>query len=509
MSISVLLDMASSAFGDRLSLGSQTEGMTYAQISGTVGGGASLLRESGARSLAFVGLNSPALPTLLFTAAEAGVPFAPLNYRLDRASLRRLLDRLDRPLVVADPAFAEAVGGDGREVVATQDWLARAAAAPPAAPGASARDDSEAAVLLFTSGTTAAPKCVILRHAHLLSYVLTTVEFGSADPEDTVLVSVPPYHVAAIGSALSNIYAARRAVYLPNFAPDAWLDLVRTEGVTSAMVVPTMLARIVEHLDGAPGDCPRLASLAYGGARMPAPVLAQALDTFPGTGFVNAYGLTETSSTITLLGPEDHRLAVTSQDPDVRARLSSVGRPVPGIEVQIRDEDDAVLPSGTVGELWVRGEQVSGEYQDQGSVLDAGGWFPTRDRARIDDGGYIFLDGRADDTIIRGGENISPAEVEDVLLEHPLVRETAVVGIPDAEWGERLVAVVVPADPAEPPGAESLRAFVRGRLRGSRTPDQVVFRDELPCTPTGKILRRQLVSELSAEPIESAPATRS
>jgi acyl-CoA synthetase (AMP-forming)/AMP-acid ligase II len=223
------------------------------------------------------------------------------------------------------------------------------------------------------------------------------------------------------------------------------------------------------------------------------------LRAFPATGFVNAYGLTETASTITLLSPEDHRAAVGSAEPHVRARLSSVGRPVPGVQAQVRAADGTVLGPGQTGELWVRGEQVSGEYRDEGTALDEAGWFPTRDRARIDADGYVYLDGRADDTIIRGGENISPAEIEEVLLTHPAVRDAVVVGVPDEEWGERLVAVVVPAGP-DTPEPDVLRAHVRQRLRGSRTPDEVVFRAGLPVTPMGKVLRRQLVRELAPVP---------
>jgi acyl-CoA synthetase (AMP-forming)/AMP-acid ligase II len=262
------------------------------------------------------------------------------------------------------------------------------------------------------------------------------------------------------------------------------------------MVVPTMLARIVERLDGAPARCPSLVSLAYGGARMPLSVLTAALAAFPGTGFVNAYGLTETSSTIAVLGPDDHRRAVADGD---LARLSSAGRIVPGMEAQVRAPVGTVLPAGQLGELWVRGAQVAGEYAGTGSVLDDEGWFPTRDRARLDDDGYLYLDGRTDDTIIRGGENISPAEVEDVLLAHPAVREAAVAGVPDQDWGQRLVAFVVLHDGLTV-GEPELRAFVRGQARGSRTPDQVVFRTALPYTPTGKLLRRELVAELAAAP---------
>ena len=141
----------------------------------------------------------------------------------------------------------------------------------------------------------------------------------------------------------------------------------------------------------------------------------------------------------------------------------------------------------------MRGAQVSGEYQGVGSVLDDEGWFPTRDRGRLDADGYLFVDGRADDTIIRGGENIAPAEIEDVLVEHPAVDQVAVLGAPDEEWGERIVAVIVPAVGADP-DPQDLRAFVRARLRSSRTPDELIFRSDLPYTATGKVLRRELLA---------------
>jgi acyl-CoA synthetase (AMP-forming)/AMP-acid ligase II len=228
---------------------------------------------------------------------------------------------------------------------------------------------------------------------------------------------------------------------------------------------------------------------------MPLPVLERALALFPDTGFVNAYGLTETSSTIALLGPDEHRAAFAASDPTARGRLASVGRLVPGIELEVRDEHGEVLPPGTPGLLFLRGDQVSGEYAGS-SVLDADGWFPTRDRGWVDEEGYLYLEGRADDTIIRGGENIAPAEIEDVLLEHPGVVDAVVVGVPDDEWGQRLAAVVVAAD-GSAPDTEELRSWVRARLRSSKTPDVVEFRAELPRTDTGKLLRRKVLEELA------------
>lgn len=492
MGIEMVLDMAASADPDRLAVGRRGAGMTYRQLSDIASGGAAVIAERAAAHLVFVGVNGPVLPVLTFAAARAGVPLAPLNYRLATDQLRELVAQLDRPLIVADPAYRDKLDGAADHVLTSDEFLALARTTAPAE--AAFVPDDATAIVLFTSGTTSAPKGVLLRHQHLLSYLFNTVEFGSAATEHATLVSTPPYHVAGMGAVLSNVYAGRRMVHLPDFTPQGWLDLVREEGVTSAMVVPTMLARVVEHLDGAPANTPALASLAYGGARMPQPVLERALNAFPDTGFVNAYGLTETSSTIAVLGPDDHREALA--DPALRGRLSSVGRVVPGMEAEIRDEDGTVLTDGETGLLWVRGAQVSGEYMGKGSALDADGWFPTRDRARLEDG-YLYIGGRADDTIIRGGENIAPAEIEDVLVHHDDVREVAVIGVPDDEWGERICAVVVPTGPDHADG-ESLRTWCRARLRGSRTPDEVLFVADLPRTATGKLVRRDLVAQVTA-----------
>jgi acyl-CoA synthetase (AMP-forming)/AMP-acid ligase II len=267
--------------------------------------------------------------------------------------------------------------------------------------------------------------------------------------------------------------------------------------------VPTMLARVVEHLEesgGLEGGAFKLRSLAYGGARIAPTVLEKALVAFPETGFVNAYGLTETSSTIAVLGPDDHRNAMNSDDPVWRARLSSAGRAVPGIEFEVRDGDGKVLGPGETGELYVRGAQVAGEYVGLGTGLDANGWFPTRDRAHLDAEGYVFIEGRDDDTIIRGGENIAPAEVEDVLLTHPAVRDAAVVGIPDEEWGQQICAVIVVAADGDVDAValcEDVRKYAAGKLRSSRAPSSVLIWEELPYTPTGKLLRRTIVGTLT------------
>ncbi len=330
MGIEVLLDLVADAAPERGAHGPAGGGGTFAELSRRTAGGARLLGGTGARHVAYLGVQGPAFTAAVFAAARAGLPFTPLNYRLADHEIAELLGRLDAPAVLVDPAYLNRLPEGTPRVLDTAAWFAESAVTPAVEPPG---DPSDVAVMLFTSGTTSRPKGVLLRHDHLMAYVLQTADPLAAVEDECALVCVPPYHVAGVASALSNTYAGRRVVHLPGFTPDGWLDTVRAESVTSALVVPTMLTRVVRALDGRTADVPSLRTLAYGGAKISASVLERALDAFPDTGFVNAYGLTETSSTITVLGPEDHRRAVASGDPAVHARLGSAGRAVPGVEL--------------------------------------------------------------------------------------------------------------------------------------------------------------------------------
>ena len=268
-------------------------------------------------------------------------------------------------------------------------------------------DPEEIAILLFTSGTTGEPKAAVLRHRHLASYIIGTVEYLSAEEDDAQLISVPSYHIAGVSAVLSNVYSGRRVVYLSAFEPEAWIETASAEGITQAMVVPTMLGRILSTLEEGSTTLPSLRHLSYGGGRMPLELIERAMSALPGVSYVNAYGLTETSSTIAVLTPEEHRTAMASSDPGVHRRLVSVGRPLPSIELEIRGPDGEVLATGERGEIYVRGEQVAGEYMGR-SVLTDEGWFPTNDAGYLDQDGFLYLDGRLDDVIVRGAENLSP-----------------------------------------------------------------------------------------------------
>ncbi len=506
MNLMMLLEMASSGFGERVAVQNAADALSYADLFRAAGRAANRVQETGATRLAVLDVSSLAIPIGLFASAWAGVPFVPLNYRLTGDELERLLGEITPAVLITDPERKATLAHlPGLTVMTREEFIGHATADGPDHSGEWPMDPEEIAILLYTSGTTGAPKAAVLRHKHLVSYILGSVEFMSADERAAGLVCVPPYHIAGMAAIASSVYSGRRIVQLANFSPTDWLDLARKEKITNAFVVPTMLARIIEALDDSDaGDLPDLQAISYGGGKMPLALIERALKLFPDTNFTNAYGLTETSSTVTVLGPDDHRVAAASEDPEVRRRLVSVGRALPTLEIEIRDENGKALGPGESGEIYVRGEQVSGEYLSKGSMLEADGWFPTRDGGSLDAEGYLFLEGRVDDVIVRGGENLSPGEIEDVLLTHASVADAAVVGIPDEQWGEAVAAVIVlhgavaggGGIAAEPDLIGELQQWVKDRLRSSRTPQRIEFVPELPYNETGKLLRRVVRAQL-------------
>lgn len=497
MNVMMLLEMASQGFGERVAFTNGKESLTYQELYEAAGAAAAQIKASGCDHVAMLDVSSLAMPIALFASAWAGVPYVPINYRLTADEINALLDRVKPCLLITDSdRKADFSAQLGVQVVTRDDFIS-AARSGTSLSSAWSMDQEDTGVLLFTSGTTGAPKAAVLRQKHLVAYILGSVDFMGAMEEDASLGCVPPYHIAGISAVLSSVYAGRRVVQLPNFSAEEWIALINQEKVTNAFVVPTMLARIVEVVgEDSSLELPSLRALAYGGGKMPLAVIERAMKLFPNADFTNAYGLTETSSTIAVLGPQDHRDAAASEEEGVRRKLISVGRPLPGVEVEIRDAEGRVMAPGERGEIYVRGEQVSGEYVGKGSLLDKEGWFPTRDAGSIDAEGFLFLEGRADDVIVRGGENMSPGEIEDVLLEHEAVADVAVVGVPDEQWGEGVAAAVV-LKPGKVTEVESLQRWVKNNMRSSRVPQLIQFWDELPYNETGKLLRRIVKAKLA------------
>ena len=345
MNIAMLLEMAAEGDPDRIVLGSHDGGITASDLLERSRRASIYFEKSGAEVVGYFGLNEDTLPVALFGAALAGIPFAPLNYRAPDEQLRGILGRVAGGITIADDQEVERLNGIGATNVLTKDEFATAIAEPVTGEHPFV-DPEEIAVLLFTSGTTSEPKAAILRHRHLVSYIISSVEFLGCEPTEAQLICVPSYHIAGIAAVLSSLYAGRRIMYLPAFEATSWVQLAADEHVTHAMVVPTMLGRILNAMEEAGVTLPSLRHLSYGGGRMPLDLVERTLTDMPHIDLVNAYGLTETSSTIAMLTPDEHREAFASDDPAIRARLGSVGRPLPSLEVEVRDIDEAALPAG-------------------------------------------------------------------------------------------------------------------------------------------------------------------
>jgi long-chain acyl-CoA synthetase len=462
--------------------------------------------------VAVMATNSPEYVEIYYACAKLGACFVPLNFRAKREELAYMLNASDAAVLFAAerylpliaslrgeaPGLNEVIklegGNDGLRSYG--DLLAAASEEETFLE----IDEGEPSVLIFTSGTTAMPKGVELTYMNLSLYVLNTMSPAdpAGEPEKTLL-SVTIAHVAGITAILSSIWGGRTLVILPQFEPEAWLEAVERERVTHAFVVPTMLKRLMECPSFDRYDISSLRLITYGAAPMPFEVVCRAIEVFT-CDLMNAYGQTESTSSLTYLGPDDHRLEGTDAENAKKLhRLRSVGRAMDDVEVAIMDPQGNPLPSGSEGEICVRSARVMKEYLKAGEATAAAivnGWLHTGDVGFLDEDGYLFITGRVKDLIIRGGEKITAADVEMILDEHELVEESAVIGVPDPEWGEAVKAVVVlnsEGSEREPQVVrDDLREHCRSHLASYKSPAYIAFIDELPRNPMGKVLKTNL-----------------
>ncbi len=484
--------------------------ITYEELRADAAKVSGLLRSLGIEANDRVGIlatNRVGVLEVLFGIAAVGATAVPMNYRAGLDEARHLLGDSGTKVLFTENRYQPLVNEvkpETLEHVYSFDDGSYEAARDGAEPDELVEDvdEKQLAVLLYTSGTTSLPKGVMLTHEALTGYVMGANDAADGEDHGRVLLAAPLYHIAGMTSTLNALYSGRVTVLLPQFETAAWLAAVPVYKITHAFLVPTMLARLLDDPTLGTTDLSSLEALTYGAAPMPPPVIRRAIDLFPRTvAFAGSYGQTETTSTVAVLDPDDHRIwdGTDEEQAQKLRRLRSVGRVLDDVQVQVVDPDGNIVDAGVPGEVWLstfrKMEGYWGAKEKTRVTVDDEGWIHTGDLGYLDDEGYLYLVGRAGDMIIRGGENIAPDEVEAVLYEHPDVLEAAVVGVPDEEWGERVVASVVLREGA--PGVDVLMDHCRKHLASFKRPERIVVMTELPRTSTGKLLRRDLVPVLS------------
>lgn len=368
-----------------------------------------------------------------------------------------------------------------------EEWIASRSHAPLLVEGVKPDD---VACIYYTGGTTGRPKGVMLTHANLTSNAYHAAIAFRYSRNTRYMHAAPMFHVADGASTLAVTLVGGTHHHLRTFRPKDFLERVAKEESNATMLVPTMIQMVVQDPISDVAEIPSLTQILYGASHMPLDVLKKAKEKWPHIQFYQSYGMSEASPLVTLLPPEDHRW---DGDREMR-RLASCGKGIVGVEVKVVREDGTETAVGEVGEVIVRGPNIMKGYwkqpEETAKVLKKG-WYHTGDLAIRDEENYLYIVDRKKDMIITGGENVYSIEVERVLYQHPAVKEAAVIGIPDAKWGEAVKAIVVLHEGKEVGEAE-LRDFCRERLAGYKVPKSVDFLPELPKSGAGKILKRIL-----------------
>ena len=445
--------------------------------------------------VAWLGKNSDLYCQLYLASARVGVVMVPVGWRLAPPEIAYILKDTGAKIVFTGVDFTETAAKIASElpanpIVMGEAQTRRAIAATE--PGEHERvGDDEPVLQLYTSGTTGNPKGVMLSNANLLGLRNpgneAGLEWNFYEGGECMLVAMPCSHIGGTGLVNIAIVNGIRTLIQAEFTPVGVLEAIEN-GATHMFIVPAALQMVVQHPRAAETDFSALKYLMYGAAPMPLELLKEAVRTMPNAGFLQAYGMTETSGTISILPPADHTL-------EGNQRMRSAGKAVPGAEIQVRGPDNKEVPLGEIGEVCVKSPSNTAGYWQlpdaTRETIDADGWLHTGDAAIMDEDGYIYIQDRIKDMIISGGENVYPAEVENAIFGHPAVAEVAVIGVPSEQWGEEVKACVV-CKPGHNVEAGDIIAYARERVAAFKAPKSVDVIAEMPRNPSGKILRRQL-----------------
>jgi long-chain acyl-CoA synthetase len=489
--LATLLIETAQRHGDRPAFRLDESVLTYAALDEASARVAGLLRERGVAPGDRVGImvpNVPEFPVIYYGILRAGAVVVPMNV---------LLKGREVSFYVADPGvellFAWGECGDAAREGASEAGAEAIVVGPgeleslldavESAPAVAERAAGDTAVILYTSGTTGKPKGAELTHGNLRRNVeISAIGLTKLTEDDILMGALPLFH--SFGQTCSMNSAVRTGAsldLLPRFDPTRALELMDRDGITVFQGVPTMYYALLNHPDRDRYDTSKLRLCVSGGAALPVEVLRGFEEAFGAT-ILEGYGLSETSpvASFNQLGRE--------------RKPGSIGTPIEGVEMKVVDDDDNELAPGEVGELAIRGHNIMKGYWNQPEATAEamrGGWFHSGDMARMDDDGYFFIVDRKKDMILRGGYNVYPREVEEVLYEHPAVLEAAVVALPDERLGEEVGAAIA-LKPGAEADADELRDFVKQRVAAYKYPRRIWFVEALPKTATGKILKREI-----------------
>ncbi len=486
---------------------------SYGEIDGRVTRLANALAGYGVghgERVAVLGLNSVELVECYLAVLRVGAICVPVNFRLvadeigyalsDSGAMAMICDESFGPAVYAAREHAPGLGpvitiGGGpnpleRVIAEASDVYTEAAVA-----------DEDAAFIMYTSGTTGRPKGAVLTHRNLLLHAFSQIAHLGITADDKCWLSgAPLFHIAGLAGMIPGLITGGRTIIASSggFDPAATLALLERERVTSCFFVPAQWAAMCAVPDIGDRDLSSLRRISWGAAPASTSLLRTMIDTFPQAQVVTAFGQTECSPvTCTLRGEDSIR------------KIGSIGTPMINVEVRVVDDDMNDVPPGEVGEIVYRGPTVMREYWNKpAETAEAfrGGWFHSGDLVREDPEGYYYVIDRKKDMIISGGENIYCAEVENALAGHPKIADVAVVGVPHPRWGETPLAVVVAADPGDPPTPQEIEAFCREKLAAYKRPTRISVVEELPRNPSGKVLKTRLREDNAAGTLVSEPA---
>jgi fatty-acyl-CoA synthase len=446
--------------------------------------------------VAFLGKNAATYGLLYCACARVGIVIAPIGWRLAPREIAYILADTGAKLLIAARDFVEVAGKamaelDGPpELLGDAAMLEAAQACDPAPFVPCGADDP--ILQLYTSGTTGHPKGVLLSNANLTRLRNEGIAAGLTyytdyRPGDCMMVAMPIAHIGGTGTFNLAIIAGIRCRFEAEFTPGGVLEAIEA-GTTHMFLVPAALQMVIQHPQAASTDFSNLRYLIYGAAPMPLELLKQAVQTMPNTQFLQAYGMTETTGTVSILPPEDHTT-------EGNQRMRSAGKALPGVAIEVRGPDNVEVPRGHIGEVCILSPSNTAGYwklpEATAKTIDPDGWLHTGDAGVMDEDGYVYIQDRIKDMIISGGENVYPAEVESAIYGHPAIAEVAVIGVPSAKWGEEVKACVVPKPGCEIDEADVI-AWARERIAAFKAPKSVDVIPMMPRNASGKILRREL-----------------